>query len=288
MVGSNSLREIHSNPPLEGRKILLTRTREGNIVLKKKLEQLGASVVDFPSIEIHPPSNLEQLDKAIKSVSEFDWILFTSASGVRTFFKRLREKSGGSVSLVARNENKRFAKVKFACIGPGTATALKEEAGIEASFVPKNFLTENLALELCEKFDVRSKKILIVRAENAERRIGPIFSEHGADKVMEVSSYRTSPTHGGNGYPQIEVNGVTDVTFASPSSVDSLVKAGLSGEDLRKEEIAVHCIGPVTAKRALERGFRVNTVAKVHTIDGLVQAIVEYYTSKPNPTQTIR
>src|SRR5579875_1927115 len=98
MVGSNSLREIHSNPPLEGRKILLTRTREGNIVLKKKLEQLGASVVDFPSIEIHPPSNLVLLYNAIKSVSQFYWILFPSASGVRTFFKRISEKFGGSVS----------------------------------------------------------------------------------------------------------------------------------------------------------------------------------------------
>jgi uroporphyrinogen III methyltransferase/synthase len=262
--------ERYPSLPLQNRKFLVTRTREGNIMLKERLERLGASVVEFNSIEILPPSSFYQLDKALENLLDFEWIIFTSANGVRAFFKRLKEKYG--IKLFFQHN-----KARFGCVGPGTATALKEEAGIDASFIPTQFTTESLAAELCMKFDIHQKKILIVRAENAKNRIGPIFSKYGAHLALEVPSYRTSSANTKNVLP---INQITDIIFASPSSVDSFAQAGISGNKLMEEGIVVHCIGPITSKRAFELGFKVETISEVHTIDGLVKTITEYYTAR--------
>ncbi|MHB1907483.1 MAG: uroporphyrinogen-III synthase [Nitrososphaerales archaeon] len=241
------------NKPLNGRTILITRTIEGNKLERKKLEDLGAKVIEFPLIEIKEPSSLYAIENAIKQISRYDWIIFTSANGVRSFFEKMK--------------SKKDIKAKFACVGPETREAL-EDHGFQASFVPKEYLTEELASELEETFDLKGKEILLARAEESNKNMAKILEKSGAI-VTEAPVYRT--------VPRIEKDDnilelVTDITLTSPSTVKGLV-ANFSVKEIRSRKIKVHCIGPVTAASAKEAGLEVITSAKVHTVDGLVSEI---------------
>lgn len=241
------------NQPLLGRTILVTRTEQGNGTERRKLESLGASVVELPTIEIHPPSSWNAIDAAIGRIDEFDWIIFTSANGVKAFFERLELISG-----------KKKVNAKVACVGPSTKAEL-ECNGVEPSFVPSEFLTEKLGEQLSQNFSLEGKRILLARAEVANSGMRKALDKAGAI-VIEAPTYRTLPRKNGRGADVM--NGVTDITLTSPSTVDGLL-AVVNLEEIASRKIRVHCIGPVTAKRARELGLNVDSTANVHTIEGL-------------------
>jgi len=78
--------------PLSGKKILITRAREQSAQFASSLKKLGAEVIEFPTIEILPPLNWTGLDRAIQKLNSYDWLILTSANGVRFFFERLKKK----------------------------------------------------------------------------------------------------------------------------------------------------------------------------------------------------
>ncbi len=244
--------------PLSGRSVLVTRTEQGNAVEKKMLEALGAKVVEFPVIKIVEPADPGPLVKAMENLHSFDWIVFTSANGVKFFFQKL-----SSASVI---------KAKFACVGPKTQKEL-EAYGFEASFVPSEFLTDSLGRELTLKFNLREKKILLARAEGARRNIAQILQDAGAE-VFEVAIYKTvARDRVDMDRARTLLREVTDVTLTSPSTVAALV-SNFCANEIAARKIKVHCIGPVTANKARECGLEVATSASVHTIDGLVEALV--------------
>jgi uroporphyrinogen III methyltransferase / synthase len=246
--------EVSTASKLKGRTVLVTRTSEGNAVERKKLEALGATVVELPAIELGPPSDAEPLEKAIEEISSFDWIVFTSASGVEAFFQRVKRLDS--------------IRAKFACVGPQTSRAL-EARGFSASFVPEEFLTKKLGIELTKKFDMRDKKVIMARSENANPEICMILREAGAI-VVEAPVYRTIPSrqHAHSGM----LDEITDITLASPSAVDGLI-SNFSSDEINSRKIRVYCIGPVTTERAIHCGLRVTGTAKEHTIDGLIMVV---------------
>jgi uroporphyrinogen III methyltransferase/synthase len=247
--------------PLKGRTILITRTREGNVAERKKLEALGARVVELPSIELGPPSDTNSIDLAIKEISTFEWIVFTSASGVRAFFER----------LVVHGQEKLAIKAKFACVGPQTQKALEDE-GFSATVVPKEFLTKSLGLELVKRFDdLGDKKILLARAENANPEIAFILRKAGAI-VVEAPVYKTRVLERKDSTKTNLLDGITDITLTSPTTVDAVI-FNFNAKELNARNIRIHCIGPVTKNRAIELGLKVSTSATEHTIDGLIEAI---------------
>src|SRR5207248_11067337 len=73
--------------PLFGKRIVVTRAREQASELKRLFEESGATVIQFPTIEIAPPESYESLDQAIDE--RFDWLVFTSPNRVSAFFERL-------------------------------------------------------------------------------------------------------------------------------------------------------------------------------------------------------
>ena len=77
---------------LAGRTFLVTRTKGGNAEEKPLLEKYWAKVVDYPTIQITHPSSLAKMDFAISNFEKFDWVLFTSANGVKLFYKRVAKK----------------------------------------------------------------------------------------------------------------------------------------------------------------------------------------------------
>jgi uroporphyrinogen-III synthase len=244
--------------PLQGRTVLVTRTEQGNAVEREKLEALGAKVVEFPGIEIVEPIDQQLLTGAFEELANFDWIVFTSANGVKLFFEKLAAMPG--------------LKAKFACVGPKTQKELGAN-GFEASFVPTEFLTDALGRQMASEFDLRKKKILLARAEGARKNIAQILRNAGAE-VLEVPIYKIAPRERVDmDRARALLDGVTDVTLTSPSTVDAFV-SNFGANEITARKIKVHAIGPVTADRAHQYGLEVATTASVHTIDGLVDALV--------------
>lgn len=271
MIGGCVSDQIRMSPVLEGRTVLITRTAGGNEAERQKLEKLGARVIELTSIKIGPPSSWEKIDQAISNLEEFDWIIFTSVNGVKFFIDRCIAK--GKEGFLVQLMNNGRQNPKFASVGPATKKAL-EELGFKSSFEPSEFLTSTLGAEFVDSAGggVKGKKILLARAEEANKEITGILERSGA-QVFEAPVYRTTPVTR-NSISDEVVLSLTDITFTSPSTVDGFANA-VEVEKIRLRPIRIHSIGPVTARAAEARGLKVSSVAKIHTIDGLIESLVE-------------
>ena len=86
---------MNAAKPLKGKRIVITRAVEQSRDLKERLEHLGATVLLLPAVSFSEPADMTELDRAIRSLQSFDWILFTSANAVRFFAARSRKRVRG-------------------------------------------------------------------------------------------------------------------------------------------------------------------------------------------------
>jgi uroporphyrinogen III methyltransferase/synthase len=251
--------------PLFGQRVLVTRTRPQASALAAWLRSLGAEALELPTIRIAPPDDWGPLDRAIAGLAGYDWIVFTSVNGVGYFWQRLN-----AAGLDARALHGR----RLAAIGPATAAALQTH-GLRADHVPDEYVAEAVAAGLG---DVHGQRILLPRADIARPALADLLREAGAT-VDETTAYRTQQ-------PETEpeelgdlLARVTVATFTSSSTVRNLAAmAREAGLDLAETlaQATVACIGPITAATAGELGLSVDVVAEEYTMDGLVEALVEY------------
>ena len=248
--------------PLFGKRVLVTRSREQASALSERLRELGAEPLEYPTIEIAPPKDIAPLHEAIARLPTYDWLIFTSANGVRALVDRMTE-TGTDIQALGR--------LKVAAIGPPTAQALAGY-GLRVDYMPEVYTTEEIAAGIG---DVAGQRILLPRAARAPKQLAQALRNKGAT-VDEVIAYRTLAVGAPAELKALLENGQIDiVTFTSSSTVQNLA-ASLRGLDPGKalEHPLVACIGPVTAKTAERLSIRVDVVASEHTIAGLVEAIV--------------
>ncbi|MDI7259788.1 MAG: uroporphyrinogen-III synthase [Thermodesulfobacteriota bacterium] len=255
---------------MRGKKILITRAREQSREFTARLKKLGAEVVEFPTIEIVPPSSWKALDQAVDRLISYDWIIFTSANGVDFFLQRLKEKG----------KTRRFPSgIKTCAIGPATAEQLKKK-GIRVDSIPKEFIAEAI-LDEFKKMGVEGKRILLARAQKARDVLPKGLIKMGM-QVDIVEAYRTIKPKGGAKRLRklLEEKNVDVITFTSSSTVNHLAQL-LKKEDLKKmlKGVAIACIGPVTARTAKTWGMRVHIQPKEYTIPALTRAIADYFSN---------
>lgn len=258
--------------PLAGRTIAVTRASGQSESLTGRLSALGAAVVECPAIAIAPLSDYSQLDKAIRLLGSYDWVIFTSANGVRAFMSRLHE--SGLPAAVLRSK-------RLGAIGPATAAALEDE-GCPPTFVPHTYIAEAIVEQIG---DVRGASVLLPRADIARKALADGLRQKGA-QVDEVTAYRTVPGEGSARLAELLREGKVDaVTFTSSSTVRYTVES-LAATSKDEQEVIdllnttkIVCIGPITEGTALEYGLRVAKVASEYTSDGLVSALVELFGS---------
>ncbi len=242
----------------------MTRPREQAKDLVHSLEELGAECLLYPTIRIIPPQSYERLDHALANLSSYQWVVFTSANGVRAVLERMKALHRDPRELLA---------MEIAAIGPATREAL-EEQGIRVTLSPKEYRAEGL-VEAFSNYDLRGKRILLPRAEEARDLLPRELEKLGA-KVDVVPAYRTVPDmENGEAIRELLNKGVVNaITFTSPSTVRNfLVMVGEGGIDALSR-VFVACIGPVTAEAAKNLGIRVDAVAQEYTSEGLVRALV--------------
>jgi uroporphyrinogen III methyltransferase/synthase len=247
--------------PLFGLGVLVTRAQGQGSEFAASLRQAGARVYEVPVIEIRAPDSWDAVDASIERLREYDWVVFTSANGVRCFCQRLWARGG---------DGRAFAAAKLCAIGPETANALAGY-GLSADVVPGEFVAE-AAVEALRPLE--PKRVLIPRARVARDALPRGLSAMGAH-VDVVEVYRTELPEGARArLKELLASGQLDVlTFTSSSTVINFLK--LAGRPPAATKVA--CIGPVTAQTAREHGLRVDITAKGYTTAGLRQALIEHF-----------
>jgi len=253
--------------PLEGKRVVVTRSIEQSRDLMARLVNMGAIVLLFPAVSFSEPSDTVELDRAIRSLAEYDWILFTSANAVRFFAGRCRklgvEPSQDGIYLCA-------------AVGPATASAVAAE-GFSVDHVAQEFLGSALARELSAS--LAGKKILLPRSERARPDLPDALKAIGA-QVTEVVAYHT----GGVGVIEPEVMQaireaqVDVISFFSPSAIENM-RADLGEEVLSRlgARAALAAVGPVTAAALRSAGLPVAIEAPLATSESMAAAIANYF-----------
>ena len=217
-------------------------------------------MIEFPLIEIAPPDSYESLDRLIDVLDDYQWLIFTSTNGVRSFFDRLRFHGKDARAL---------GLVMVAAVGESTADELRA-SGIEPDLVPPKFQSAAL-LPLLEN-DQRGIRTAIVRgAEGGEELIEELRRRGGeVDLVVAYQTRRLAAD------PAI-LQDIDIVTFTSASTVDNFYAAAADRAASILQDARVASIGPMTSDALRKHGREPNVEASSASIESLRDAIVEAF-----------
>jgi len=255
-----------SKRPLHGRRVLITRARHQVDPFRRELVDLGASVVEIPTLQVQPMPIDDRVRKAIAHLEGTALVIFASANAVDIFFQML---------LTSGGDARAFHGSKLCAIGHETAESL-ERHGLRPELITSEYTAEGLAKAL-EGWEMQGMHVLVPRAEVARDALPSLLANRGAEvEILPVYQAMCPPEAGEALLRLFNNEGVDVITFTSSSTVYNFVRA--FPEDrlpavLGDAEIA--CMGPVTADTARKLGLTVSIIAREYTTHGLVQAIAE-------------
>ena len=244
--------------PLFGKTVLVTRPEHQASDLVTRLHDLGAIALCQPAIDIRPPTSWESVDEVIAKVESFDWLVFSSANGVKSFLERL---------LVTGRDLRNLAGCQIATIGPATATAI-QQYHLHAYLQPYEDRAEALAEELAPL--AKGKRVLLLRASRGREVLAEMLTTAGAD-VSQVVVYQSDDVKKPAKHilDNLRSGKIDWITVTSSAIARSLVQ--MFGDDLGKAHLAA--ISPLTAEVLSDAGYPADAVAEDYTTDGLLTAI---------------
>lgn len=260
--------------PLFGKRVLVTRSREQAGELLERLEDLGAEAIEAPFIKVAPLTDTAPLDAAIDKAGQYDWIVFTGATTVEHFMRRLQ---------AGPHDVRSLKGPKLCAVGLVTAERLSRFGlKVDLKFV------ENETAAIVEGMKgvggLKAARVLFPRADGARDLIAEELKRAGAS-VDEVGAYRLireTPADGeGDGpdiYRMLLDKQIDVVIFTSPSTVRNFAHS------LGEEQVAdllqstvVACAGPVTAEVAQGLQITTTVMPRDYTLAALVGAVVDHY-----------
>ena len=245
--------------PLFGKRVVVTRAREQVSDLKRRLEEAGAEVVEFPMIEIAPPSSYESLDRVINRIADYQWLIFTSSNGVDSFFARLRHHGKDARCL---------AGVMIAAVGESTAADLRSR-GIEPDLVPAKFQSTALLPLLDE--DQKGVRTAVVRAAQGREEMIDELRRRGGEVDLAIAYETRRVTTAADNLHDIDI-----VTFTSGSTVDNFFEVLPDKKVIAGALLA--SIGPTTSEAIRRHGRQPDVEASAATIASLCDSIVHMLT----------
>jgi uroporphyrinogen-III synthase len=252
--------------PLSGRRIAVTRAREQASELAAKLGSLGAEVIELPLIHISKSINKQSLADVLLELGRYDWIVFTSANGVRFFFEEF---------LRIFEDIRSLGLLRFACIGDATAKAIREFR-IKIECQPKTATAEALADELIATGSLDNANVVVITG-NLNRDVLVTKLEAARAIVDQLQVYQTEKTDLGHdaAAADFRAHGADAILFASSSAAQSFVDqaAALALTAGAKRPFA-GSIGPQTSETMKKAGIPVDFTAKEPSLDSLVEATV--------------
>lgn len=272
----------YEKKPLFGHRILVTREHVDGF---ETLEELGAEIIEFPTIEIIPPENYDQLDNSIDRIETYDWLIFTSRNGVKYFFNRLFEKERDIRDLKG---------LKICAIGIKTAEEVNKY-GIRVDLIPEEFRAEGLIeafikvsskqCAVCGKegsdFPLKDLRFLLPRAEKAREIFPEKIRELGGEIDVPVAYRTIKPESRGKRLRRFLKEGrISIATFTSAATFNNFREImGADAEELLKG-VAIAVIGPITAKAVEKAGLNVDIMPKEATIEAMAEEIIQWIKGK--------
>jgi uroporphyrinogen III methyltransferase / synthase len=272
-----------NNKPLAGKRVLVTRAREQCAELLQALTEAGAEPVLFPVMGFCAPANRAPFDEALRSLEQFDWVIFTSQNAVQAFSQRAAELS---IPLSARAADNAAAagrpRTRVAAVGPATANAASC-ANLHVDYVAREFRGAALAAELGKQ--LMGKKVLLPRSNRAGEELPAALRAQMAD-VTDVIAYSTGMAKplDASGLDMLCRGEVDVAAFFSPSAFHNLSEiVGLEALRRLSGKLMFAAVGPVTAAAIQKAGLKVDIVAAQASAKALVTAIGEHFMSKSRP-----
>jgi len=253
------------NRPLFGKKIAVTRTRKQVGALSRQLRDLGADVLEMPTIRIEAMEgdDLKEFATLVQDAHTYEWLIFTSPNGVDHFFE---------VFYKLFKDARAIGGAKIAAIGPGTAAKLKEYH-MATDLFPEKSVAESLA----DAFEndigsIENYTMLWVRAEEARDVLSQRLTKAGVI-LDEAIAYRTVPENDDptGAVERFKTEGADIITFTSSSTVEHFLDLGLP----LPERLKIASIGPITSQTLEDNGLYVDSEAEQHDIPGLIAAVRE-------------
>lgn len=291
VVGLREKLNWFENKKLLAKNILVTRPAAQASSILKMIEKEAGNPILSPTIQIKPSQSKKELKTAIRNLEKYTHLIFTSVNGVKYFVETLKEE---------KLDLRELAGIKIMTIGSKTAAELNKN-GIRADLMPEDYSTAGILnyleeLETKNEIDLKTTSFLLPRSNIAPENLQEGLRELGA-KVDNIVAYRTESVELSSELIDLLLNDELDLlTFSSSSTVDNLIsgiknltKAKLAQNKLdldqkvekellaKLKEIPAACIGPVTAARAREYNLNVQIVAEEYTIQGLMDAVLNYY-----------
>ncbi len=252
--------------PLFGRRIAITRTRDQNSELREKLEALGAEVMELPLITISKDVDKYGLVEVLAELGMYDWIVFTSANGVRYFFEDF---------LKGYPDIRALGLLRFACVGKATAREI-ERYHIKVECMPDTATGASLADALIETGSLDSAKVIVVTGNlNRDKLIKKL--EAGRAIVDRLQIYKTEKTDLTDDpvADDFRQHGADAILFASSSSAESYHS---QGDSLKLAAAArkplVGSIGAQTSESLEELGMTPDFIAARPSLDALLEALI--------------
>jgi uroporphyrinogen III methyltransferase / synthase len=262
-------KELHwrDERPLAGRRIVVTRTRKQAGALSDQLRDLGAEVIELPTIRIEPPSDLRAFAELVQDAHGYDWIVFTSPNGVTAFFEMFYK---------LYDDARDIGAARIAAIGPATAQRVRD-FHLKVDLQPDEFIAEAVVREFKKEGGIENLRILIARAEEARDLLPKELGALGA--IVDVAfAYRTvaETSDRTEARSRLAAEGADMITFTSSSTVENFLALGLPWP----VGMEVASIGPITSKTARDRGLTIGVEATSHDIPGLVDAIRRFFSRR--------
>ena len=244
-------------PVLSGLHFVVTRAAPQAEDLARPLCDLGAEVSILPTIGIAPPTDTAPLQRAAASLAGFDLLIFTSANAVRRF-----------APLVPVEQRK---MPHVAVVGPATRDAALD-AGFNVQSMPASYVAESL-VEALGREQLSGRRVLIPSAAVTRDVVPDELRARGAE-VTVVEAYRNvCPPEAAGDAVRIFRKPLPDwVLFASTSAFHNLLPLI---DACILSQVRIGSIGPITSAAIREKGFGVAAEANPHTVNGLVENVVE-------------
>ena len=255
------------NRPLSGRRIVVTRRTEQAGNFAQRLVDLGADVLEVPTIKITQPTEVDAIVDALLELNAYDWLVFTSVNGVTAFF---------DIFFRRFQDLRDIGGTRIAAVGPATAAKLRE-LHLQVDLTPDEYVGKKIAAAF-EKFQsIENLKICLLRAEVANSDLPKALEELGAI-VDDIAVYRTvaeteDPTGAAD---RLLETGADWVTFTSSSTVEHFhTRFDLPKLQKKFPQLKLASIGPETSKTIRALGLEPAIEAKSHTTDGLIAALLK-------------
>ncbi|MBR5429553.1 MAG: uroporphyrinogen-III C-methyltransferase [Firmicutes bacterium] len=252
----------YEKQPLSGVRVLVTRPKELTSGLARLLREQGAEVLELPAIATRPVADPAPVDESIRRLEQggYDWLVFTSPSGVRIFCDRLLELT----------DLRALAGLRLAALGQGTQKALRQY-GLKADFLPSRFDGETLGRELaglCRP----GARLLIPRAAIGNPELIAGLRQGPQLQITDLPTYDTVFTTSRlrEEKDALENGEIDFAVFTSASTVRGFA-AALGDMDYGK--VRAVCIGRQTAAAAAALGMS-TCVAEQATLESLTRCVI--------------